>query len=204
MKNEKLELAGTLAMLSCFSELRTGEYEYDYSSKVVLDVGGFEGESAVYFWQKGAKKIVIYEPVPEHVEFIKMNVQLNHIQAEIHKSGVGSKEGTQIINYERTDPGFGILNAGPKQLEVQISQISEVIDKSNADLAKFDCEGSEQCLVDVSTKTLRKIPYYIIEVHSQQIRSDILKRFKDARFALEKDLAKPPTQFSVLAFKRID
>lgn len=202
LKSEKLELVGSLAMLSCIRELRTGEYEYDYKDKVVLDVGGFEGESAVYFWQKGAKKVIIYEPVPAHVEVIKKNVALNHIQAEIHQSGIGTKDETQIIEYEKTDPGFGILNKGSKHLEIQISEASRVIQESGANIAKFDCEGGEQSLVDVPTEILRKIAYYIIEVHSPQIRTAVLEKFLGAGFTLEKDMPKPPTQFSVLAFKR--
>ncbi|MCL4429742.1 MAG: FkbM family methyltransferase [Chloroflexi bacterium] len=204
LKSEKLELTGSLAMLACMRELRTGEYEYDYKDKVVLDVGGFEGESAVYFWQRGAKKVIIYEPVPAHVEVIKRNVALNHIQAEIHQSGIGTKDGTQIIEYEKTDPGFGMLNSGSKRLEIQISEVSKVIQESGADIAKFDCEGGEQSLVDVPAQILRKISYYIVEVHSPQISLSVREKFSGAGFILEKETAKPPTRFSVLAFKRAD
>jgi len=204
LKSEKLELVGSLAMLSCIRELRTGEYEFDYKDKVVLDVGGFEGESAVYFWQKGAKKVIIYEPVPAHVEIIRKNVALNCIQAEIHQSGIGTKDGTQIIEYEKTDPGFGILNRGSKRLEIQISGASRVIQESGANIAKFDCEGGEQSLVDVPLGILRKIAYYIIEVHSPKIRTTVLEKFLDAGFTLEKEMTKPPTQFSVLSFNRIN
>ena len=202
LKSEKFELIGSLDMLFCVRELRTGEYEYDYEGKVVLDVGGFEGESAAYFWQRGARKIVIYEPVAEHVEALKRNINLNHIEAEIHQSGIGTIDGTQIINYEETDPGFGTLNTGSKQLEIQISQTSKVIEESGADIAKFDCEGGEQSLVDVPAEVLQKIAFYIIEVHSPQIRAAILEKFQHAGFSLTKELTKQPTQFSVLAFKR--
>ena len=202
LKSEEFELVGSLAMLFCVRELRTGEYEYDYKGKVVLDVGGFEGESAAYFWQRGARKIVIYEPVAEHVEAVKRNVNLNHIEAEIHQFGIGTRDGKQIINYEETDPGFGMLNTGSKRLEIQISQTSKVIEESGADIAKFDCEGGEQSLVDVPAEVLQKIAFYIVEVHSPQIRAAILEKFRDAGFALVKEVAKPPTQFSVLAFKR--
>jgi FkbM family methyltransferase len=136
-------------MLLCIQELRTGEYECDCKDKVVLDVGGFEGESAAYFWIKGAKKIIIYEPVTTHVEFIKENVMLNHIKAEIHQSGIGNQDGTQIIQYNKTDPGFGILSKGPNRIEIKIKDISKVIEESGAEIAKFDCEGSEEYLVDV-------------------------------------------------------
>lgn len=201
LKNEKLELVGSLAMLVCVQELRTGEYECDCQDKVVLDVGGFEGESAAYFWIKGAKKIIIYEPVATHIESIKKNVTLNHIKAEIHQTGIGNQNGTQIIQYNETDPGFGILSKGQNRIEIKISDTSKVIEESGADLAKFDCEGAEECLVHVPAEILQKIAYYIIEVHSPEIRRAILEKFQSAGFTLEKETSKP-CQFSVLALKR--
>lgn len=201
LKNEKLELAGSLGMLFCLQELRTGEYECDCKDKVILDVGGFEGESAAYFWSKGAKKIIIYEPVAAHVEFIKKNVALNHIKAEIHQSGIGNQNGTQTIHFDETDPGFGILSKGTKKIEIKISDVSKVIEESGAEIVKFDCEGAEKWLVGVPAKILQKIPYYIIEVHSLEIRRAVLEKFLSAGFTLKKEISKPG-EFSVLIFKR--
>jgi FkbM family methyltransferase len=201
LKNEKQELVGTEAMLVCIQELRTGEYECDCKGKVVLDVGGFEGESAVYFWGKGAKKIVIYEPVPAHVEAIKKNVELNNIDAEIHPSGIASQDGTQTIHFNQTDPGFGILSKGAKTTEIEVSDVSRVIAESGAQIGKFDCEGAEESLVGVPADILQKIPHYIIEVHSLKIMKAILEKFLDAGFTVEKDIPKPG-EFSVLIFKK--
>lgn len=201
LKNEKLELFGSLAMLACIRELRTGEYDCDCEGKVVLDVGGFEGESAAYFWAKGAKKVIIYEPVRAHMEFIQKNVLLNHVEAEIHPSGIGNQNGTQIIQYNETDPGFGILCRGINRLEIKITDISKVILESGADIAKFDCEGAEECLVSVPAEILQKIDYFIIESHSLEIRRTLLEKFQSAGFNLEKETPKPH-QFSVLVFKR--
>ena len=201
LKNEKQELVGTEAMLVCIQELRTGEYECECKDKIVLDVGGFEGESAVYFWDNGAKKIVIYEPIPTHVEAIKKNVALNHINAEIHPSGIGKQDGPQTIHFNETDPGFGILSKGAKTTEIQVSNVSRVIAESGAQIGKFDCEGAEESLVGVPVEILQKIPYYIIEVHSLKIRKAILDKFLGAGFILEKDIPKPG-EFSVLIFKK--
>ena len=201
VKNEKLKLVGSLSMLICLRELRTGEYYCDCKDKVVLDVGGFEGESAAYFWAKGAKKIIVYEPVAEHVEFIKKNVALNHIKAEIHTVGIGNKDGSQTIHFNETDPGFGILSQGAKTFEIQITGVSKVIEDSGAQIGKFDCEGAEESLVGVPADILQKIYHYIIEVHSLKIRNGILEKFLGAGFTLEKEVHKSG-EFSVLVFKR--
>ena len=187
LKDKKMEVFGSVGMLYCLQEIRRGDYNYEYKDKVVLDVGGFEGESAVYFWSKGAKKVIVYEPVTEHIETIRKNMALNQIEAEIHNSGVGPKNGTKMIQYSRTDPGFGLFEEGKNKVQIRINDISKVIAKSGADIAKFDCEGAEIHLIDVSEEILRKVSYYIIEVHSPEIRQKIVEKFEHAGFELENE-----------------
>lgn len=202
LRNEMLELVGSLTMLMCIRELRTGEYECDCKGKIVLDVGGFEGESAVYFWSKGAKKIVIYEPVAVHIRAIRKNVALNRIVAEIHPSGIGAQNGTQTIHFNETDPGFGILSKGENSVKIKITDVSKVIEESMAQIGKFDCEGAEESLVGIPAEILQKIPHYIIEVHSLKIRDAIIKKFLNVGFYLEKEIPKSG-EFSVLVFKKL-
>jgi FkbM family methyltransferase len=203
LRNAKLELVGSLAMLVCIQELRTEEYNCECKGKVILDVGGFEGESAAYFWSKGAKKVIIYEPVSKHLEFIEKNVMLNKVDAEIHATGIGDENGTQIIRYEETDPGFGLYSEGKKRAEIKVTAASNVIAESGADIAKFDCEGAEECLTRVPVETLQKIPLYIIEAHSPDIKVALIEKFLNAGFILQKEIAKPkPCKFSVLFFKK--
>lgn len=149
IKKENFQAVGSKEMLICVQELKTGEYECDCQNKVVLDVGGFEGESAVYFWSKKAKKIIVYEPVAAHVRFIETNITLNKIDAELHLAGIGNKNGTRLIEYNTTDPGFGFLSKGSRSMEIEIRDVSEVILDSGAEVAKFDCEGAEESLVNV-------------------------------------------------------
>jgi len=190
-------------MLVCLQELRSGEYDCDYHHKVVLDVGGFEGESAVFFWMNGAKKIIIYEPVIEHIRLIEKNIELNKINAEIHPTGIGDKDGTLIIKYNNFDPGFGVQSKGEKSIEIKIKDASKAIEESGAEIAKFDCEGAEESLVHVREDILQKIGYYIIEVHSSKIKTEIIEKFQKSGFILENELVKAKMDhFSVLTFKK--
>ncbi len=201
VRNEEFTVVGSSEMLACIQELKTGEYECDCRNKTVLDIGGFEGESAAYFWAKKAKKVIIYEPVAPHIEFIKENIFLNTINAEIYQAGIGNRNENKRIHYDETDPGFGFLSGGAKSMKIKIRNVSEVIEESGADIAKFDCEGAEESLVNVTNEVLRKIEYYIIEVHSKKIRKAIVEKFQSAGFILEKEKPKP-RQFSVLGLKR--
>lgn len=68
-----------------------GEYKGDFRGKVVLDIGGFQGKSAVYFWHVCANKLVIYEPIREYCDQIRGNMKLNDIVSEIHQCGIAMK-----------------------------------------------------------------------------------------------------------------
>jgi FkbM family methyltransferase len=201
IKDRKIELIGSACMLGCIQEQETGEYDYDYQNKVVLDVGGFQGESSVFFSARGAKKVIIYEPVTSHIELIRRNVAINNVNAEIHNKGIGDRDVTLAQSYTEIDTSFGLSTTGLKKMEIKLKNVAKAIEESHADVAKFDCEGAEMCLVGVPTEILRKIEFYIIEVHSPEIRGAILEKFWDAGFVLEKETPKT-LQLSVLALRR--
>ena len=119
-------------------------YECDCTNKTVLDVGGYCGETAVFFWSRGAMKIIVYEPVLAHHDFIKKNVRLSGIKAELHEEGIGKDDGTIAINYDYANQKFGLLSEGKSQSEIRIRNVTDAIIESKADIAKFDCEGLRQ------------------------------------------------------------
>ncbi len=203
VSNQKIDLVGSIYMLGCLQEQQTGEYDYDYENKVTLDVGGFEGESAVFFHSRGAKKVVIYEPVPAHVELIKRNTSKNRVNAEIHEEGIGDQDGSISVSYNETDSSFGLPIVGQKEMKIKVKSATKVILESNASVAKFDCEGAEKALVKVPTEVLRRIQCYIIETHSTQIKSELLEKFLNSGFTLRKEMPKN-AQISVLTFSRCD
>lgn len=170
IKSGKLDLLGSSDMLSEFLGLQGGRCDCDCRDKIVLDVGGFQGESAVFFSSMGAKKVIIYEPVVAHHEFIRQNTFSNRVNAELHEEGVGNVDGTQTIHYETADSGFGVMSKGRRTMEIRIRNVAKVMEESQADIAKFDCEGAEESLVHVPSEVIGKIDFYIIEVHSAKIR----------------------------------
>jgi FkbM family methyltransferase len=201
IKNDKIELVGSFDMLNCVREQESGEYDCDCRDKIVLDVGGFQGESAVLLSRLGAKKVIIYEPVTAHHRYIEENVSLNHVNAEIHEKGIGEKDGPITIKCAETNAGFGLLSEGQQEVKIKIRNIAKVIEESGADVAKIDCEGAEECLSRVPSQTLQKIGLYMIEVHSPEVRRALFEKFKASGFTLMKETKKTPT-VSVVCFKR--
>jgi FkbM family methyltransferase len=201
IRNEKFDFIGTSGILVSIWELESGIYNCDCSGKIVLDVGGFQGESAVFFSSLGASKVIVYEPVPSHLEFISKNLSANNVNAEFHIEGVGHSDGTMKVQYDEASLGFGVLDKGRNQLEIKIKDVSKVIKESGADVAKFDCEGAEESLVNVPEEILRMLELYMIEVHTPAIRNAIMEKFSRSGFDLVKEI-KRDVNISMLYMKR--
>jgi FkbM family methyltransferase len=203
VESERIKMIGPLSSLSVyFCECVGGTYECDCSNKVVLDVGGFCGETAVFFSSLGAKRVIIYEPVVAHHDFIRRNMTLNVIEAELHEEGIGDEEGIRTIHYESADTGFGILSKGENELKIRVRNVADVIEESRADIGKFDCEGAEKSLISVPRGILRKIDFYIIETHGPEIREAIMDKFNNAGFRLLRSYGDAAGAFSLLHFKK--
>ena len=74
-ENKQIELYGWEPW--CLSEIFFNE---DYSklnvhNKTVIDIGGFIGDSAIYFILKGAKKCITLEPFPANFKILLKNIQ---------------------------------------------------------------------------------------------------------------------------------
>ncbi len=155
VKSNEISFIGLVgSLMAYFLECLRGVYDCNYQGKTVLDVGGFCGETAVFFARQGAKKVVIYEPVKIHHELIRRNVALNAINAELHEEGLGEKDGEVSINYDDAGLGFGLTNKGPKSLTIAIKSAEDILSQSQADIAKIDCEGAEINLIKVPERYL--------------------------------------------------
>ncbi len=205
VKSDKIQLIVPHDSLRVYlSECEGGTYDYDFRNRIVLDVGAFCGETAVFFASQGAKKLIIYEPVSAHHHFIKRNIELNNINAEIHEEGIGQEDRLITVKYDAANLGFGQPSKGKNEMKIRTKNVKSVIDKSKADIAKFDCEGAEISLLQLSKETLRKINYYIVEVHSEEIKRSIINKFKKAGFAQSRSSKDQSEQgITILYFERL-
>ena len=146
----------------------------------------------------GAKKVIIYEPVPENQKFIKKNVELNHVNAEIHESGIGREDAIIKVKPEQTENNFGFSPTN-QQFNMKIDNISEVISSSKADIAKIDCEGAEICLNTVAKEVLERIPCYIIELHGEEVINILTRKFLSTGFRITRTRAKS-SSLAVITF----
>jgi len=61
--------------------------------RVVVDIGAFVGDTAIYFALRGAKHVYTYEPYPSHYELAKHYTKLLNLENKItlFNMGIGCK-----------------------------------------------------------------------------------------------------------------
>jgi FkbM family methyltransferase len=204
LKTDTLDLIGPKEILQVqLYECQEGLYEYDYSGKTVLDIGGFCGETAAYFSSKKAKKVIVYEPFKEHHHFIKTNAQLNRVNIELHEEGIAENNETLSINYDDGDLSFGLNRTGQKQTIIKTRNATDILSQSKADVAKIDCEGAETSLITVAPEILGLIPYYFIETHAEEIEKAVTAKFLASGFRVAREQVVLSEGISMHYFEKI-
>ena len=166
---------------------------YDWTDKVVIDVGAECGDTPLYFADKGAK-VYAFEPVKTHYDAMMRNIGLNPdlskkitpINAAIGKDGIlkfiestnfGGGPGASFL-YDNQD-GRGRTT---EVLGYSLESALEKFSMQNIDLLKMDCKGCEFFLNEDVLKNVNmvKIEY---SIHSDEHKMEnLLKVLENAGF----------------------
>jgi FkbM family methyltransferase len=142
--------------------------------KVVLDIGGYLGDTAVYFGMRGAR-VTAYEPSPELFNLALRNVALNGVHADLVNAGVGCRNETLQLTIGDTgaDGASTTLFPGEKPLNrahggrasVPIVPFADVLAGfDSVFLAKIDCKGCEfPALLSLDPRDLRKVEHFMLQ-----------------------------------------
>jgi FkbM family methyltransferase len=148
-----------------------------------LDIGGYIGDTARYFLKRGAHKVIIYEPVAKNVRCLAANLASYQKNVEIIPKGIGEQDG--IVTFRSHVPpghiGFGFAE-GDYILSFEVESFTTLLNRVHADIIKVDCEGHEKHLLTLDPSWLRKIPYWMIEIHSGQLKEQLSRLFSQAGF----------------------
>ncbi len=159
-------------------------YQTDFTNKRVLDIGGYVGDSALFALQKGAKEIIIYEPVKKNIQAMLFNLKEVQNQVKIIPKALGHQN--QVLEIFSETPGghvgFGFSGKGSYHLKVDAETISTILDAHPVDIVKIDCEGGEKALLSAEQATLRKVPLWMIETHQEDILVQMNKKFEESGF----------------------
>jgi FkbM family methyltransferase len=149
----------------------------DVKGRDVVDIGAFNGDSAIYFAWKGAKRVIAFEPIPTNYNAATENIRLNGIQnIEIFNEAIGLSEGELGIeenmpggNYDLAD--LPCLNQSSERgKSVRVRAFATLVGdfKLEDAVLKMDCEGCEyEILPNIGNELLLPFNQIILEYHGR-------------------------------------
>ena len=179
--------------------------DLDLSDYSVLDIGGYIGDSALWFVKQGAAEIHVYEPIPVNFEILEKNVDLNkelilrqRSRINIYYEGISDFEKEIQVPYWG-GPGTSLNESleGKEVRRVKTTRLEKAFERTTKPigLVKVDCEGCEFQIFSTHKdkgELLRQAKAYIVEVHGD------LNKTKDIKTNLEK------MGYSILQVEQLD
>jgi FkbM family methyltransferase len=142
-----------------------GEYEpSNVKDRVVVDIGAYVGDSAIYFALKGARRVVAVEPHPDAFAEMLENIKLNNLEGVIIpvNAGLASKPGKIYI--ENVDAVTAVT-------------LSELISRFGVDpndaVIKMDCEGCEFDVILNDYEHVRLFRELVFEYHPRFVNKSL-------------------------------
>ena len=145
-------------------------------NSVFLDIGANIGYYSISASSFGFKKIYSFEPVPETINKLKFNIELNGLEnlIEVIPKAIGLKKESKKIYEDKDNFGNSSFYEGIKNsklIDIQVINLYEFVNEKkikDIDAIKIDIEGYEdQALLDFITKTKKEdLPKLIIIEHS--------------------------------------
>jgi len=133
------------------------EYDkFDYRDKIIIDIGGYIGDSALYFVTKGAKKVYVYEPDLECFKLLKENIRINNSEEKIiaFNTGVSDERKKQTFYITKSKGTSGTFaseylseNLIIEKKDIELIPFKDII-KGTIDILKIDCEGCEYKILE--------------------------------------------------------
>jgi FkbM family methyltransferase len=146
---------------------------YDWlpvEGRTVVDVGASIGDSALYFYARGARRVVALEPWPKNYHLLERNVRLNGAEDVITPVNVGLAGSSGTIHLEdgTEDSLHNQLRESTYGTPVPMRTLQEIVDEYQIESAvlKLDCEGAEyEILSQSNDQLIHRFSHVQLEYH---------------------------------------
>ena len=125
------------------------DYRAGTDTRVVVDIGSNIGISALYFLTRSpATRCFLYEPVPQNVERLRLNLSGFEDRYEVDQVAVADVEGERPFAIERTGRYGSLDREVTDPITVRVRHVNEVLEgvlsrEPVIDVLKLDTEGAE-------------------------------------------------------------
>ncbi len=158
-------------MIMAIESFGLGEYDnLEVKGKTVVDVGAYDGGSAIMFALRGARRVFAFEPFPYSYELAKKNVRLNGLDDRITLVNKGCLEdGWITIDRNYRNQMYNELMRSDKGKKIEVLSLKNLVKRYKIERdarLKLDCEGCEnQLILDSDEETLNRFTQISMEYH---------------------------------------
>ena len=187
--------------------------EMNVKGKIVVDIGAYMGETALYYVIIGkARRVYAYELFPFLSRLAQDNVRINRLtnRVKVFNEGIGGENGSIMIS--DSESSFGNLTAKhhKDKINIKLLSLDQVVKKfkiQNGAL-KIDCEGYEyEIFRKTSSNALQAFDTIHIEYHYGYL--DLVERLENEGFRVKhtrpiiniKGFRKPMLNGDIIAVK---
>lgn len=148
------------------------EYYVNFCVKnvIVIDIGGYVGDSAIYFAINGASKVISIEPFLKVYNYEKENININNLENIVTSlNTIYNGENTTYFIEDDSDvlgkdANNNNNNNGIETKTISLEKLVQQYGISKGVL-KMTCEGCEQNIIKESTETLQHFNEIIIRYY---------------------------------------
>jgi len=137
--------------------------------RVVVDVGAFVGDSAIYFALKGARKVIAIEPHPGAYKEMLDNIRLNNLESiivPVNAYLVSERGRARLGDYEIKGSVGTHQSYDGGALMVTLNDVIERYGIGSDAVLKMDCEGCEYDIVLNDYVHIKLFDEVILEYHA--------------------------------------
>ena len=133
------------------------------SDSLVFDVGGYKGDWAEAIAEKYGSRVVVYEPVPGNLEWLRRRFEGNGVS--VMPYGLLDRDGEVLMGIDGDRSGVHTESA--TRLECSFRDVAGELGGESVDLMKMNVEGSEYEILErmICVGVLKNVRDLLIQFH---------------------------------------
>jgi FkbM family methyltransferase len=147
----------------------------DVDNGIVIDIGAYIGDTALYFIHRGARRVYAFEPVEKFYRYLLKNVARNSLEDKVIAFNYGAWFKNSTIRASMEDASTGSkMDYRRPCVELKVRSLKDIFEmvyerEGVIDLVKMDCEGCEYSLLRLDGDLLSLPKQYIIGIHGAEL-----------------------------------